>query len=195
VLVALPRDGIARARRELDVLPAGSVVAAHGTQLIAVTPAEDPGNLLDGTLSATVGVAGPATGPVELAACYRDAADTANALLTLGKEGQVSTAAQLGIYRVLLNHTGREELRTQYDQLLGAVVQAQNRRKVPLLRTLRSYLDSGRRLAQTAEQLGIHVNTLYQRLAHLDELLGASWREPPRALDLQILLRVNPPPD
>jgi hypothetical protein len=35
----------------------------------------------------------------------------------------------------------------------------------------------------------VHVNTVYQRLAALDRLLGREWRE--RALELQVLLRLR----
>jgi hypothetical protein len=36
---------------------------------------------------------------------------------------------------------------------------------------------------------------LYQRIALFDRLLGPDWREPPRSLDLHVLLRVFPDPD
>ena len=45
------------------------------------------------------------------------------------------------------------------------------------------------RPSATAPALGVHVNTLYQRLAVIDRVLGPAWRE--RALELQVLLRVR----
>ncbi|MCA2226345.1 helix-turn-helix domain-containing protein [Nonomuraea sp. NEAU-L178] len=36
--------------------------------------------------------------------------------------------------------------------------------------------------------MAIHVNTLYQRLAAADRLLGEGWRSPQRALELHMLL-------
>jgi hypothetical protein len=92
-----------------------------------------------------------------------------DALLTLGRTGTVITAEQLGIYRVLLNHTGRREFK--------------------------AYLDHGCWAAPAARTLGVHINTLYQRIAVLDRLLGPDWRHPPRSLDLHVLLRVFPNPD
>jgi pimeloyl-ACP methyl ester carboxylesterase len=47
----------------------------------------------------------------------------------------------------------------------------------------------------TARTLGVHVNTLYQRIALLDRLLGPDWRQPPRSLDLHVLLRLLPDRD
>ncbi|MFG2227480.1 GAF domain-containing protein [Streptomyces sp. NPDC048644] len=195
-----PGEPQRRARRELAALgpPAGTIVAADGARLVAVVPARDPEQLVrawgaGGALpSATIGVAGPTTGPADLHRCYREAVRTVDALRTLGRTGVAATAARLGIYRVLLSHAGRAELQAQFDALLGDVVREQERRSMPMLATLKTYLDHGCRAAPAAKSLGVHVNTLYQRLAVLDGLLGSTWREPPRALDLQFLLRVHP---
>jgi DNA-binding PucR family transcriptional regulator len=71
------------------------------------------------------------------------------------------------------------------------VLAEERHRSVPLARTLHAFLDHGRRPAAAAAELGVHVNTLYQRLAVLDRLLGENWREPDRALDLHLLLRLH----
>lgn len=200
VLVALPCGERQSARRDLTALPLplGTVTAVDGPRLVAVVPTGDPGSLAEawqrhGADTATVGVAGPTSSPMELAGCYYEALQTVNALLTLEQPGTATTARRLGVYRVLLDRAGRDELSAQFEALLGAVDREQERRRIPLLATVRTYLDQGRRAAPAARLLGIHVNTLYQRLEILDTVLGQSWREPPRALDLQILLRVAPP--
>jgi len=54
-----------------------------------------------------------------------------------------------------------------------------------------TYLDHGRRHAASAQTLGIHVNTLYQRLETIDRLLGDGWREGHRATDLHLMLRLS----
>jgi GAF domain-containing protein len=178
-------------------MPAGTIVVTDGARLLAVAPTERP-ELLARRLRErcsdpmTAGVAGPTRGPADLHRCYREAVDTMNALLQLGHEDAAATADELGIYRILLNHTGRRELQAQFDHELGAVVAEQRRRNVPMLATLRAFLDHGCRAAPAARALGIHVNTLYQRIAVLDRLLGPDWREPPRSVDLHILLRVMP---
>ena len=202
VIAAQPIDELPR-RRWSDIaagLPAGTIFAADGTRLVAVVPAKHP----DGAMrpwsarsgaTATAGVAGPTASPADLPRCYREAIDTRDALLTLGRTGTVVSAEQLGIYRVLLNHTGRRELQAQFDEALGAVVAEQKHRNLPMLATLKAFLDHGCRAAPTARTLGVHVNTLYQRIAVLDRLLGPDWRQPPRSLDLHVLLRVFPNPD
>ena len=202
IIAAQPTDELPRTRPS-DIapgLPAGTIVAADGTRLIAVVPAKHPDAALRhwsarSGATATAGVAGPTASPADLHRYYREAIDTMDALLTLGRTGTVVTAEQLGIYRVLLNHTGRRELQAQFDEALGAVVAEQKNRNLPMLATLKAYLDHGCRAAPAARTLGVHINTLYQRIAVLDRLLGPDWRQPPRSLDLHVLLRVFPNPD
>jgi len=57
-------------------LPAGSVIAEHGTRTLVVAPGDDPAGLLDSRrqharTSHTVGIAGPARGAAELARSWR----------------------------------------------------------------------------------------------------------------------------
>jgi GAF domain-containing protein len=202
IIAAQPIDELPR-RRSSDIavgLPAGTVVVTDGARLVALVPAKHPDAAMRhwsvrSSATATAGVAGPTASPADLHRCYREAIDTMDALLTLGRIGAVVTAQQLGIYRVLLNHTGRRELEAQFDEAFGAVVAEQKRRNLPMLATLKAYLDHRCRAAPTARTLGIHVNTLYQRIALLDRLLGPDWRQPPRSLDLHVLLRVFPNTD
>ncbi|MBH1937941.1 GAF domain-containing protein [Streptomyces sp. AV19] len=203
LIAAQPGQGLQKARQGLNglTLPTGTVVAVDGARLLAVVPTGDPEALVrawrarGGSPTTTLGVSGPSKGPADLHRCYRDAVHTLDALLTLSRTGAAATADQLGIYRVLLRHTGRKELQTQFEELLGPVVREQKRRSVPLLATVKAFLDHGCRAAPAARALGIHTNTLYQRLAVLDQCLGSGWREPPRLLDLHILLRVHPEPE
>ncbi|MFF9571536.1 PucR family transcriptional regulator [Streptomyces sp. NPDC014685] len=139
----------------------------------------------------TAGVAGPARGQEELRRCFHEARQTLSALETLGRTGEAATAGQLGLYRILLGHTGRRDLDQAFDDVLGPVLAEQQRRAVPLLETLRVFLDHGRRPRPAATALAIHVNTLYQRLATVDSLLGERWRTPERALELQLLLHLR----
>lgn len=65
-----------------------------------------------------------------------------------------------------------ERLRPVFDATLGAI-----RRHDPagrLERTLRTHLELGRNLNQTAAHLGLHVNTVRKRLRQLEAILGDS---------------------
>ena len=60
-----------------------------------------------------------------------------------------------------------------------------------LVETLEAWFTTGGRLKETGSRLHVHPNTVSQRLDRIGELLGADWREPGRALDVQLALRVH----
>jgi DNA-binding PucR family transcriptional regulator len=120
---------------------------------------------------------------------YLDAARTARALAALGRRTGIARSDDLGVFGILLSHTGPRELAGQLRRELGPLLAEERRRGVPLVATLTAYLENGQRPSATAPALGVHVNTLYQRLAVIDRVLGPTWRE--RALELQVLLRVR----
>jgi DNA-binding PucR family transcriptional regulator len=56
---------------------------------------------------------------------------------------------------------------------------------------LNTWFDSGGNQSRSAEALHIHVNTLSQRLGRIDSLIGPDWRNPHRALQLQLAVRLH----
>lgn len=195
VAIAAGPDTSIRAALENVPLPAGSVAAEHGSRALAVVPAKDSASVqavfASARLDATIGIAEPARGAKALARAYVEAQQTVDVLDTLGRSGEVSSARGLGIYRILLSHLAREHLDELTEAQLGPLMAEQSTRGVPLLETLSEYLAHGRHHAATASSLGVHVNTLYQRLDAIDRLLGPDWRDPDKALDLQVLMRLR----
>jgi purine catabolism regulator len=62
-----------------------------------------------------------------------------------------------------------------------------------LLATLQAFLSHNGNRRRTAEDLGIHRNTLIQRLALIEQCLGRSLEEPQLRADLWIALRIAAP--
>lgn len=60
-----------------------------------------------------------------------------------------------------------------------------------LLHTADVYFAADGSVARTATLLGVHRNTVRQRLERIAELLGEDWNRMPRKLDLQLALRVH----
>ena len=63
------------------------------------------------------------------------------------------------------------------------------KRGTDLAATLLCYFDNNQNAKTTAQRLGIHVNTVRQRLATIEDLLG-HWGSATRALELHIALRL-----
>jgi hypothetical protein len=176
----------------------GGLAGEHGGHLVLVAPGHDPlaiGRQLQQRVrsagaAATVGVAATSGGPDGLAAAYSEARRCLDTLLTLGRRGDVSDPAGLGVARLLLGQNGPGELDAFVRRSLGPLIDYDDRRGTDLVATLEAWYAAGERQAEAARRLHVHPNTVAQRLDRLGRLLGADWREPSRGLDLQLALRL-----
>jgi len=141
---------------------------------------------LDG---ATVGVTSARGDAIPQA--WREARQTLDALLRLGRHGEVSDPAGLGLARLLLGGNGPEELEEFVRGTLGPVLDYDAQRETRLAETLEAWFDAGGALRETADRLHIHPNTVTQRLERVGQLLGDSWRDPGRRLDVQLALQMT----
>ena len=138
---------------------------------------------------ATVGVAAATYDAMRGA--YDEARRCLDTLLTLGRSGEVSDPAGLGLARLLLGDNGPEELAGFLESTLGPVLAYDAARGTELAATIEAWFATGGRLKETGGRLHVHPNTVSQRLARVSELLGADWRDPARSLDVQLALRVH----
>jgi sugar diacid utilization regulator len=139
----------------------------------------------------TVGAVGPGAGAAELAELYREAARCCDVLLSLGREGEAAGTDDLGIYGLLLSAAGQDELRRFVRRSIGPVIDYDAQRRSELVRTLLAYYGAGGNLTRTAQELYVHVNTLYQRLDRITTLLGERWRSGDGALQVHLALRLH----
>lgn len=169
----------------------------HRGRPVLLVPGDDPvavGEALAGAVaaaggSATVGVS--ATTVEALPAGHDEARRCLDTLLTLGRHGEVSDPAGLGLARLLLGENGPEQLAAYVTTTLGPVLSYDAERGTALHETLDAWFATGGRVKETAARLHVHPNTVSQRLDRVGELLGSGWRDPGRALDLQLALRVH----
>jgi hypothetical protein len=137
----------------------------------------------------TVGAAGPAAGPDALATAHADAERCATTLVALGREGQAATVEELGFFGLLVGE-GRN-VAGFVTGALGPVLDYDAKRGTELTATLRAWFDGGGSPARAAQALGVHVNTVTQRLERVGRLLGRDWSTPDRALEVQLALRLH----
>jgi GAF domain-containing protein len=76
------------------------------------------------------------------------------------------------------------------SELLAPIDRAAPRQRAVLKQTLLTYFDGQHNLSRAAETLGVHVNTVRQRLDVLREALGG-WDDPIKALELHLALRLD----
>ncbi|MCW0215800.1 MAG: GAF domain-containing protein [Pseudonocardia sp.] len=140
----------------------------------------------------TAGTAGPATSARGIRALHRGAARCHRLLLALGRAGHGASLAELGVLGMVLEGTTPEEVHRLLERTLGPLLRYDRVHDSPLVETVERYFDTGQNPPATARELGVHVNTVYQRLDRVDAVLGGrTWREPAGALEMQIVLQLH----
>ncbi|MFG2131042.1 PucR family transcriptional regulator [Streptomyces sp. NPDC048751] len=134
-----------------------------------------------------VGVAG---GWAAAAAGLRHAAETATAAQGLSDRPWYD-ARRLDIDLLLWRLRDHPDLAAFVDRAIGPVQDHDHRSKPPLLPTLETYLAHAGRKAETARELHLNRQTLYNRLARIGELLGTDLDDPQTVLALSLALRAR----
>ncbi|WP_405611395.1 PucR family transcriptional regulator [Streptomyces sp. NBC_00076] len=134
-----------------------------------------------------VGVAG---GWAAASAGLRHAAETATAAQGLSDRPWYD-ARRLDIDLLLWRLRDQPDLAAFVDRAIGPVRDHDRRSKPPLLPTLETYLAHAGRKAETARELHLNRQTLYNRLARIGELLGTDLDDPQTVLALSLALRAR----
>ncbi|PSM38659.1 transcriptional regulator [Streptomyces dioscori] len=134
-----------------------------------------------------VGVAG---GWAAASAGLRHAAETATAAQGLSDRPWYD-ARRLDIDLLLWRLRDHQDLAAFVDRAIGPLREHDQRSKPPLLPTLETYLAHAGRKAETARELHLNRQTLYNRLARIGELLGTDLDDPQTVLALSLALRAR----
>jgi DNA-binding PucR family transcriptional regulator len=196
-------DGGAAGRFEVAArfaLDEGHLARVQGTEATLLVHGDDAGPAardLAGRLSAlrgapvTVGATGPHESIVAAAAALARARTCARVLESTGQTGRAATPEELGVYTLLFSEAGRDRIEEFVTATLGPVQEYDATREGRLVRTLEAYFDTGGQTGRLAQTLFIHVNTLYQRLERIDQLLGEDWRYGERSLQVHLAVRLG----
>jgi len=109
---------------------------------------------------------------------------------SLGQEGRILPESSIAMYATVFSGSASDAVAAFVKATAGAVIEHDQRKGSQLARTLAAYLDSGRSLGKAAEQLGIHVNTMRQRLDLIGQLNPACL-DPARGLETHLALRLH----
>lgn len=184
--LAASRNGLASERSgNVVLLLPGSETATTARDIAAELPQKIGA-------AATVGAAGPACGARALRARYRGAARCRQLLFALGREGEGASIDELGIVGRVLESATSEQVDKVVARALGPLRDYDAEHATSLLATADRYFHCRQKPPATARELGVHVNTVYQRLDRIDEVLGGRfWREPNGAVDMQMALQLH----
>ncbi|MGW2470125.1 PucR family transcriptional regulator [Streptomyces bauhiniae] len=120
----------------------------------------------------------------------RHAAETATAAQGLTDQPWYD-ARRLDIDLLLWRLRDHPDLAAFVDRALGPLREHDRRAKPPLLPTLETYLAHAGRKAETARELHLNRQTLYNRLARIGELLNTDLDDPHTVLALSLALRAR----
>jgi len=143
-----------------------------------------------------VGVGGPSASASAIARSYaqaRRALDTAqrfNQNQNQGNLGDVVVFEDLGLYRLLFHVSDPSELRGFTDQVLGELVEYDQRHNADLVRTLAGFLEHNGNLQATARELNLHVNSVAYRMQRIRAIAGLDFENSEDRLLAQVALKI-----
>jgi sugar diacid utilization regulator len=120
----------------------------------------------------TIGIGGGCHDPADIARSYGQARRTIDAVVRLGRQGQVVAFEDLGIHRLLLQVPDLAELRSFATEILGKLDGQERQRGTELLATLACYFRENSSPQRTARSLHVHPNTVAYRIRRIQEITG-----------------------
>jgi GAF domain-containing protein len=108
----------------------------------------------------------------------------------LAQTGRVVFERSMSMYALVFADKRGDAIGAFIDATIGPVLDYDNSNNSQLAPTLLAYLDAGRSLQKAADQLGIHVNTMRQRLDRIAQL-NSTGSDPAQALETHLALRMH----
>lgn len=134
-------------------------------------------------------VSRPMAAPAEIPTLYAALRRALPVLARIGIAGQIVGQNDMALYSALFETHDRTSLAAFLEATLGALTSRDEERGSDLAWTLLCYFEANQNAKVAAQRLGIHVNTVRQRLAHIEDLVG-HWGSAGRALELHMALRL-----
>jgi PucR family transcriptional regulator, purine catabolism regulatory protein len=140
-------------------------------------------------LTTSIGVGSLQAGPAGLIRSIGEAADAARLARNRPETGHFLHIDKLGLAQLLLAWTQTDTFLPAARELLAPL----DRSGGQLRSTLATYLDSGASVNETAAILGLHRNTVSNRIAQIQRVLGVDLADPETRLALHLATRTLTP--
>lgn len=194
---------LARLRNFMAAEGAGELVALRGNELAAIVPftlLPKVRRIVD-DINAIVcdfipdvepvwGVSGVCERPLSLDRASREASTALRAAEKL-KAGTVANYDELGVVRLFVASQGDDSIREFVRQMLGDIIEYDERRDGCLLETLRVYFEANCSQQDAAGKLFVHHKTVRYRLTRIEELCGLDLSKHEDRINLDLALKVH----
>ena len=134
-------------------------------------------------------VSRPIADPAALPLLYTTLRRALPVLARIGVQGRIVPQHEMALYSTLFESHDPASLAAFLDATIGPLLTQDQKRGSELAPSLLAYFDSNQNAKVAAQRLGIHVNTVRQRLATIEDLLG-NWNDAMRALEIHVALRL-----
>ena len=131
----------------------------------------------------------PVSAPAELPSVYACLRRALAVLARIGVNGKIVSQNELALYSTLFETHDQASLTNFLEASIGPLLSHDRKRGSELAVTLLAYFDCNQNAKSTAQRLNIHVNTVRQRLATTEDLVG-HWGQASRALEIHVALRL-----
>ncbi|HET9208216.1 MAG TPA: helix-turn-helix domain-containing protein, partial [Burkholderiaceae bacterium] len=165
------------------VVLCSATAAADVRQTVAHCMRQDLRAVYRGALSR------PVSRVADIPALYATLRRALGVLARIGVQGQIVGQDELAIYATLFESHDQASLASFLQAAIGPLLAHDRQRGSELAATLLAYFDCNQNAKTTAQRLGIHVNTVRQRLATAEDLIG-HWGQASRALEIHIAVRL-----
>lgn len=122
-------------------------------------------------------------------------ADQALTSLTIARRlygiGKVGVYDDLGVYPLLFEGAGIEQLREFAGRTLAALRAYDEKHQTELEKTLRLYFAVGENVKTAAAQLNVHRHTVFYRLRQIGEICGCNLDDPHDQLTLRTAIAID----
>ncbi|AOF85913.1 GAF domain protein [Hydrogenophaga sp. RAC07] len=188
---------VVRRLRATQLLPNTLFDEINGvlTILCATTQADDVRRSLEELARQSFGVgyrgviSRPIPQPAELPTLHASLRRALPVLARIGIQGHVVAQNELALYSTLFETHDQASLSAFLEATIGTLASYDQKRGSELISTLLEYFNSNQNAKLTAERLGIHVNTVRQRLTTIEGLIG-HWGNALRSLEIHVALRL-----
>lgn len=134
-------------------------------------------------------VSRPLAAPAALSTAYLALRRALPVLGRMGVRRHLIDQADMALYATLFETHDQASLAAFLESTIGPLTTHDSKRGSELAATLLSYFDSNQNAKAAAQRLGIHVNTVRQRLTTIEDLIG-DWKDAVRALEVHVALRL-----